>query len=145
MEPPMKFALRLALNLTLRLALIAVLATLVLGLAEAEDLGASEIQVGARLVCNTQHEAFRFVKLYSGDAETALRIVNAEESDPTACDIIPVLYFIGSRLGSARTQTGNTTFNIVKIVVIGVVTADRVRIVLPTEYFSALAVDEREA
>jgi uncharacterized membrane protein YraQ (UPF0718 family) len=142
----MRFALRLALNLALRLALIAVLATLVLGLsAEAEDLGTSEIQVGARLVCNTQHEAFRFVKLYSGDAETALRIVNAEESDSTACDIVPVLYFIGPRLGSARTQTGSTTFNIVKILVIGVVTADGVRTVLPTEYFSALAIDEREA
>ena len=99
----MKFVLRLILNFTLRLALIAVLATLVFGLsAKADDLGAGEIQVGTRLVCNTQHEAFRFVKLYSGDGEAALRIVNAEESDPTACDIIPVLYFVGSQLGSAK-------------------------------------------
>ena len=140
----MKFALRLLLNVVLRLALIAALATLILGLpAQAEDFSAGDVQVGARLVCNTQHEAFRFVKLYSGDAEAALRIVNAEESDPTACDIVPVLYFVGSRLGSAR--TGNATFNIVKILVIGVVTTDGVRTVLPTEYFSALAVDEREA
>ena len=140
----MKSVLRLVLNLVLRLALIAVLATLILGLpAQAEDLGAGEIQVGIRLVCNTQHEAFRFVKLYSGDAETALRIVNAEESDPTACDIVPVLYFVGSRLGSAR--TGKATFNIVKILIIGVVTSDGVRTVPPTEYFSALAVDERDA
>jgi hypothetical protein len=144
METSMKFALRLVLNLVLRLALIAVLATLTFGLsAQAEDFGAGEIQVGTRLVCNTQHEAFRFVKLYSGDAEAALRIVNAEESDPTACDIIPVLYFVGSRLGSAR--TGNATFNIVKILVVGVVTSDGVRTVLPTEYFSALGVDERDA
>jgi hypothetical protein len=83
------------------------------------------------------------VKLYSGDAEAALRIVNAEESDPTACGIIPVLYFVGSRLGSARAE--NATFNIVKILVIGIVTSDGVRTVLPTEYFSALAVDERDA
>jgi hypothetical protein len=110
MEAPMKFVLRLILNFTLRLALIAVLATLVFGLsAKADDLGAGEIQVGTRLVCNTQHEAFHFVKLYSGDAEAALRIVNAEESDPTACDIIPVLYFVGSQLGSARAETRRLT------------------------------------
>jgi uncharacterized membrane protein YraQ (UPF0718 family) len=142
----MKFVLRLVLNLALRLALIAVLATLILGLpAQAEDLGAGEIQVSTQLVCNTQHEAFRFARLYSGDAEAALRIVNAEESDQTACAIIPVIYSVGSRLGSARTKTGSTTFNIVKILVIGVVTTGGVRTVLPTEYFSALAVDERDA
>ena len=70
----MKFVLRLVLNLILRLALIAVLATLTFGLpAQAEDLDASEVQVGTRLICNTQHEALRFVKLYSGDAEAALK------------------------------------------------------------------------
>jgi hypothetical protein len=144
MEAPMKLLLRWTLNFLVRLALIAVLATLILGLpAQAEDSGAGEVQVGTRLVCNTQHEAFRFVKLYSGDVEAALRIVNAEESDPTACEITPVLYFVGSRLGSARTQ--NATFNIVKILVIGVITSDGVRAVPPTEYFSALAVDERDA
>ena len=140
----MKFVLRSVLNLVLCLALMAVLATLILGLpAQAEDLDAGEVQVGTRLVCNTQHEALRFVKLYSGDAEAALRIVNAEESDPAACGIVSIFYFVGSRLGSARTE--NATFNIVKILVIGVVTSDGVRTVLPTEYFSALAVDERDA
>ena len=139
----MRFVLRLVLNLVLRLVLVAVLATLIFRSAQAEDSGAGEIRVGTQLVCNTQHDAFRFVKLYSGDAEAALRIVNAEESDPTACDIVPVLYYVGPRLGSAR--TGSTTFNIVLILVIGVVTSDGVRTILPTEYFSALAVDERDA
>ena len=139
----MRVVLRLVLNLVLRLVLVAVLATLIFGPAQAEHSGVGEIRVGTQLVCNTQHEAFRFVKLYSGDAEAALRIVNAEGSDPTACDIVPVLYFVGPRLGSVR--TGNTTFNIVKILVIGVVTSDGVRTLLPTEYFSALAVDERDA
>jgi len=139
----MRLVLRLVINLVLRLVLVAVLATIVFGPALAEGSGTGEIKIDTRLVCNTQHEAFRFVKLYSGDAEAALRTVNAEESDPTACDIIPVLYFVGPRLGSAK--TGNKTFNIVKILVIGVVTTDGVRTVLPTEYFSALAVDERDA
>jgi hypothetical protein len=139
----MKLLMRLVLNLVLRLALVAVLATLILAPAQAEDSGAGEIQVGTQLVCNTQHGALRFVKLYSGNAEAALRIVNAEESDQTACEIIPVLYFVGPRLGSAR--NGSATFNIFKILVIGVVTSDGVRNVLPTEYFSAFAVDERDA
>jgi hypothetical protein len=72
MEGSMKLALRWVLNLVLHLALVAVLATLIFGpAAQAEDSGAGEIQVGTQLVCNTQHDAFRFVKLYSGDAEAA--------------------------------------------------------------------------
>jgi hypothetical protein len=137
----MRLVLRLVLNLVLRLVLVAVLATIAFGPTLAEDSGTGEIQIDTWLV--TQHEAFHFVKLYSGDAEVALRIVNAEESNPTACDIIPVLYFVGPRLGSAK--TGNTTFSIVKILVIGVVTTDCVRTLLPTECFSTLAVDERDA
>ena len=83
----MRLVLRLVLNLVLRLVLVAVLATIAFGPTLAEDSGTGEIQIDTRLVCSTQHETFRFVKLYSGDAEGALRIVNAEESDPTACDI----------------------------------------------------------
>ena len=56
------------------------------------------------------------MKLYSGDAEAALRIVNAEESNPTACDIIPVLYFVGPRLLKsilvAKPRAGNSAANI---------------------------------
>jgi hypothetical protein len=65
----MRLVLRLVLNLVLRLVLVAVLTTIAFGPTLAEDSGTGEIQIDARLVCNTQHEAFRFVKLYSSDAE----------------------------------------------------------------------------
>jgi hypothetical protein len=87
-------------------------------------------------------QAFRFVKLYSGDAEAALNR-KCRGKRPNSVRYIPVLYFVGSRLGSARAE--NATFNIVKILVIGIVTSDGVRTVLPTEYFSSLEVDERDA
>jgi hypothetical protein len=136
--------LRFALNLLLRLALITVLVTLIFFLpAQAEDLGAGEIQIDTRLLCNTEHKAFRFVRLYAGDVEAALRIVNAEESNPTACGMVPVLYYVGPRLGSAKSRAA--TFNIVKIFVVGVVTSDGVQTLPPTQYFSAFEVDEREA
>jgi hypothetical protein len=142
-EAPVHLVLRFALNLLLRLALVTVLATLILLPAQAEDLSASEIQIDTRLLCNTEHKAFRFVRLYAGDVEAALRIVNAEESNPTACGMVPVLYYVGPRLGSAKSRAA--TFNIVKIVVVGVVTSDGVQTVPPTQYFSAFEVDEREA
>jgi hypothetical protein len=135
--------LRFALNLLLRLALITVLMTLIFLPAQAEDLSVGEMQTDIQLLCSTEHEAFRFVRLYAGDAEAVLRILNAEESDPTACGMVPVLYYVGPRLGSAKSRAA--TFNIVKIFVVGVVTSDGVRAVPPTQYFSAFEVDEREA
>jgi len=139
----MKIVLRLVLNLFLRLALITVLVTVIFLPAQAEDLSVGEIQFDTRLVCNTDREAFRFVRLYAGDAEAALRIVNAEESNTTACGIGPVLYYVGSRFGSVKGRAA--TFNIVKIFVVGVFTSDGVKAIPPTQYFSAFEVDERDA
>ena len=105
----MHLVLRFALNLLLRLALITVLMTLVFLPAQAEDLSVGEMQVDIQLLCNTEHEAFRFVRLYTGDAETALRILNAEESDPTACGMVPVLYYVGPVLGVRRAEPQHLT------------------------------------
>jgi hypothetical protein len=47
----------------------------------------SDYEVGGRLVCDTQGQVERFVTLYTGDAQAAIRVVNAEEENPTACTI----------------------------------------------------------
>ena len=104
---------------------------------------AHDVQVGTALVCDTQEQVERFVAVYAGDAATAVRTVNAEEHDPSACGMASVAYVASPPLATARSKVA--TFQIVKILVLGVTTKDGVRPVKPAPFFSALEVDEREA
>ena len=104
---------------------------------------AHDVQVGTALVCDTQEQVKRFVAVYAGDAATAASTVNAEEHDPSACGMASVAYVASPPLATARSKVA--TFQIVKILVLGVTTEDGVQPVKPAPFFSALEVDEREA
>jgi hypothetical protein len=104
---------------------------------------AEEIQVGTSLVCDTQQQVERFVALYDGDAQTAVSTVNAEEHNATACAMATMAYVPGPPLATARTK--DVTFQIVEILVVGLVTREGLRAVEPAHFFSVLEVEEREA
>jgi hypothetical protein len=104
---------------------------------------AHDVQVGTALLCDTQHQVERFVAVYAGDAGTAASTVNAEEHDPSACAMASMAYVVSPPLATARSK--DATFQIVKILVLGVITDDGVQPVKPAPFFSALEVDEREA
>ena len=104
---------------------------------------AHDVQVGTALVCDTQQQVERFVAVYAGDAASAASAVNAEEHDPSACGMASMAYVVSPPLTTARTK--DATFQIVKIIVLGVVTEDGVRPVKPAPFFSAVEVYEREA
>jgi len=99
-----------------------------------------DYEVGANLVCDTQAEVERFVDLFSGDAQAAVGLVNAEAEDPTACAIMNVAYMRGSQLGTAR--HGDNAFEIIRILVLGIETEDGIRPVRPAAYFSLFGVTE---
>ena len=101
---------------------------------------ASDYEVGASLVCDTQGQVERFVALFSGDAQAAIRMVNAEEANPNACAIMNVAYMRGTQVGMAR--HGENTFEIVHILVVGVETGDGILPVRPAAYFSLFEVRE---
>jgi len=82
----------------------------------------------------------RFVDLFSGDAQAAVGLVNAEAEDPTACAIMNVAYMRGSQLGTAR--HGDNAFEIIRILVLGIETEDGIRPVRPAAYFSLFGVTE---
>src|SRR5262249_51629581 len=63
---------------------------------------ASDYEVGTSLVCDTQGQVERFVALFNGDAQAAIRVVNAEEANPNACAIMNVAYMRGMQVGMAR-------------------------------------------
>jgi hypothetical protein len=104
----------------------------------------TEIQVGTRLVCDTQRQATRFAVVFNGDFEMSVKRVNAEENDPSACVMLPIVCYVAdSDLGDVTGK--NAMFKIVKITVIGIVTANGIQPVQPAEYFSAFALEERSA
>jgi hypothetical protein len=101
---------------------------------------ASDYEIGASLVCDTKAQVERFVALFNGDAQAAVTVVNAEAKDPTACAVMNVAYMRGAQLGMAR--HGDSAFEIVRILVVGIETGDGLRPVRPAAYFSLIGVKE---
>jgi hypothetical protein len=101
---------------------------------------ASEYEVGASLVCDTQAQVKRFVTLFTGDAQAAIRVINAEEHNPSACVMRNVAYMRGIRVETAR--HGDSAFEIVRILVIGIETDRGIHPVRPSVYFSLFGVKE---
>jgi hypothetical protein len=116
-------------------ALAALLATHVCAPAQASDY-----EVGKSLVCDTQGQVERFVDLFAGDASAAIRVVNAEAHNPSACAIANVAYMRGGSIGMAR--HGDNAFEIVRILVIGIATEGGVRPISPGAYFTLFSVKE---
>jgi hypothetical protein len=100
----------------------------------------SDYEVGTSLVCDTQAQVERFVGLFTGDAQAAARVVNAEEQNPSACAIMNVACMRGTQIGMARHD--DRAFEIVRILVIGIETDRGIRPVRPSVYFSLFGVME---
>ncbi len=101
---------------------------------------ASDYDVGASLICDTRAQVERFVTLFTGDAQAAIRVVNAEEQNPSACVIMNVAYMRGTQIGMAR--HGDSAFEIVRILVVGIETGNGILPVRPSVYFSLFGVTE---
>jgi hypothetical protein len=82
----------------------------------------------------------RFAALFAGDAQAAIRVVNAEEHDPSACAIVNVAYMRGAKIGMVR--HGDNAFEIVRILVVGLETEGGICSVRPAVYFSLFGVKE---
>jgi hypothetical protein len=125
------------------LPLLALLAAPFTAPAQAADPQPTDYEVGESLVCDTQGQVERFVALFAGDAQSAIRVVNAEAHDPSACALVSVAFIRGAQIGTAR--HGDDAFEIVRILVVGIETANGIRAVRPAAYFSLFGVEERAA
>jgi hypothetical protein len=99
-----------------------------------------DYEVGANLVCDTQTQAERFASVFAGDVQAAIRVINAEEHNPSACAIVNVAYMRGAKVAMAR--HGDKAFEVTRILVVGVETEDGMRPVRPAVYFSLFGVVE---
>src|SRR6266446_3022237 len=98
-----------------------------------------EVEVGTNLICDTQEQVERFVALYDGDAQAAISAVNAAEHNPTACGMATAAFVRGPQLATARNK--DTTFNIVRLFVVAVVTEAGVESVTPAAFFSLIPIE----
>jgi hypothetical protein len=101
---------------------------------------AQEVEVTNGLICDTQEQVEQFVALYDGHAQSTAEKVNVAERNPTACIVSGIAYVRGRELATARAK--DTTFQIVPILVLGVVTDNGIERVTPARYYSAIEVKE---
>ena len=132
-------------NFALRLAVLALPLLLLAGAAaRAEETkvpqGSREAEIGTGLVCDTQEQVERFISLYDGDPQDAVKKVNDAEGDPTACVVTAMAYVRGRTLSTARHK--DTAFQIIPILVLGIVTESGVESVTPRAFFSAIEIEQ---
>jgi len=101
---------------------------------------AQEIEYGKVLICDMRQQAERLVRHLDGDVGAALRAVNAEEHDPNACAVVTVAFVRGPELATVRSK--DATFQIVRILVVGMGTPRGFQSVAPAAYVSLFKVEE---
>ena len=102
------------------------------------------VEVETNLFCDTPQQVERFVSLFNGDhvsAEAAIAEVNAEHKMSDACVIATAAF---ERTGPVSTvRNGGATFDVMRIVVVGVYTINGLERSLPTEFFTLIPHDEQ--
>jgi hypothetical protein len=110
--------------------------------AQAQDARAqhdpqTRVEIDTNLFCDTQQQVERFVSLLDenkGSAEAAIAGVNQENKTQDAC-VIATAAFRRSGVASTIKNT-EATFDVTRIVVIGVYTVNGLERSLPTEFFT---------
>lgn len=105
--------------------------------APAKSDGQQRVEVDTNLICDTQQQVERFVTLLDengGSAEVAIDAVNAENKTMDACIIATAAY---RRVGVAGTvKNSEATFDVTRIIVVGIYTVKGLERSLPTEFFT---------
>jgi hypothetical protein len=117
--------------------------TLVLPLpAQAQDAPAKQdsqdrVEIDTNLFCDTQQQVERFVSLLDenkGSAEAAIAGVNQENKTQDACLIATAAFRRAGVTSTVKNQ--EATFDVTRIIVIGVYTVNGLERSLPTEFFT---------
>jgi hypothetical protein len=98
--------------------------------------GEKRVEIDTNLICDTQQQVERFVTLLDdtgGSAEAAIDKINAENETQDACVIATAAYRRAGVVGTVKNN--EATFDVTRIVVIGVYTVNGLERTLPTEFF----------
>src|ERR1700730_12248812 len=83
---------------------LALISLLLCAPAHAQDnrgVAQRDIEVGDAVVCETKEQAARYIAHFKGDPETAIRTVNREEGDPSACGVVNAAFIRGPNVAAA--------------------------------------------
>ncbi len=92
------------------------------------------------MICDTQKQIERYVQLFDGNQDAAIKAVNAEEKNPSACALTNVAYVQGDAIGVVRGATD--AFKVIPVGVVAVNTAGGFQLVQPTVFFTLVKVKE---
>lgn len=98
------------------------------------------LQVGHGLFCNTEQQVQRYVSIFDGDSEKAIGQVNAEAHDDNACAVASVAFIPGAATPTTL-RNGKSSYRVVEIVVVGVVTPVGLQQVQPIVQFAMAPVE----
>jgi len=99
--------------------------------------GQERVEIDTNLFCDTQQQVERFVSLLDqngGSAEAAIAAVNDESKLEDACVIATAAYRRSGIAGTVKNH--EATFDVTRIVVVGVYTVNGLERSLPTEFFT---------
>jgi len=99
--------------------------------------GQERVEIDTNLFCDTPQQVERFVSLLDqngGSAEAAIAAVNDESKAEDACVIATAAYRRAGVTGTAKNN--EATFDVTRIVVIGVYTVNGLERSMPTEFFT---------
>jgi hypothetical protein len=103
---------------------------------------AQEITTGQIVICDTQKQVERLVAFSHtpGNPSSAIKAVNAEVSNPTACGIADAAYVRGAPVGITRTAT--EAFQILTVLVVAIRTPEGMRPTTPSIFFTLIKIRE---
>ncbi len=104
---------------------------------EGQSQSQQSVEIDTNLFCDTQQQVQRFVSLLDengGSAEAAIASVNDDNKTPDACVIATVAYRRTGPAGEVKNTTA--TFDVMRIVVLGVYTVRGLEPARPLELFT---------
>jgi hypothetical protein len=134
--------MEMVMNIARRLVTLTLPLILLLGAPAQAQESEHEVEVGTNLVCDTEAQVEMFVSLFDGDAQNAIDRVNAEVANPTACIVTTMAFYRGPKLATARHK--GSSYQIAKVLVVGVVTDSGLQAVQPAAYYTLFKIDEIE-
>jgi hypothetical protein len=111
--------------------------------AQETTIDEGDVEVGNVLVCDTQEQVERYIMIYDGDQDAAIRAVNRDESDQHACGVVSAAFVRGPQI--AGVSHGYMAFKVARILIFGIESQNGFRAVDPALYFSAFGVAEYPA
>jgi hypothetical protein len=98
-----------------------------------------QVETGTGIVCDTPEQVARYIKSKEGDG--TLAAINAESKN--ACAILGVAFFVGEK--GEQITNSHGTWQITKILIVGVNAQDGIHPIDPVVQWSAFHVDEQGA